>query len=167
MGAPCGWYVIRSKPIVPATAEHPTAAARALFFGGFGLDVLRGIEGAHAKRSYQITASRHGVIWRGRRYDRMAPLAADIPNQAINHASVAVTAAAAVAVASTRAIPALGFIHEASGEAFVLDIADLMRDTVTVPAAFTAARLLEVEPARNVERTVRRTVGGARSATNA
>ena len=37
MGAPCRWYVIRSKTIVPATAEHPTAAARALFFGGFGL----------------------------------------------------------------------------------------------------------------------------------
>ena len=126
---------------------------------GRSLEVLRGIEGAHAKRSYQIAASRHGIIWRGRRYDRMAPLAADIPNQAINHASVAVTAAAAVAVASTRAIPALGFIHEASGEAFVLDIADLVRDTVTVPAAFTAARLLEVEPTRNVERTVRRTVG--------
>ena len=37
MGAPCGWYVIRSKTIVPATAEHPTAAARALFFGGSGI----------------------------------------------------------------------------------------------------------------------------------
>ena len=37
MGAPCGCDVIRSKTIVPATAEHPTAAARALFFGGFGL----------------------------------------------------------------------------------------------------------------------------------
>ena len=38
MGAPCGCDVIRSKTIVPATAEHPTADARALFFGGSGLN---------------------------------------------------------------------------------------------------------------------------------
>ena len=37
MGAPCGCDVIRSKTIVPATAEHPTPAARALFFGGSGV----------------------------------------------------------------------------------------------------------------------------------
>ena len=34
------------------------------------------------------------------------------------------------AVTVTGAIPQLGFIHEHSGEAFALDIADLFRDTI-------------------------------------
>ena len=62
------------------------------------LDALRGIEGARMKRTYQTLAQRYGIVWRGRRYDRTTPLAADIPNQAINHASVAVTSAAVIAV---------------------------------------------------------------------
>ena len=94
------------------------------------LSALRGIEGARAKRTYQILAQRYGITWRGRRYDRSNPLAADIPNQAINHASVAVTSAAVIAVTAIGAIPQLGFIHEHSGDAFALDIADLFRDTV-------------------------------------
>ncbi len=60
------------------------------------------------------------------------PMAADRPNQTTNHASVAVTAVAVIAVG---AIPQLGFIHEHSGEVLALDIADLFRDTV-LPAAF-------------------------------
>ena len=77
--------------------------------------------------------------WRARRYDRTNPTAADIPNQAINHASVAVTSAAVIAVTYVGAIPQLGFIHEHSSEAFALDVADLFRDTVLLPAAFQSA----------------------------
>lgn len=124
-----------------------------------GLDALRGIEGARAKQTYRLIARRYGVSWRGRRYDRANPLAADIPNQAINHASVAVTSAAAIAVTSVGAIPQLGFIHEHSGEAFVLDVADLFRDTVLLPAAFQAAKTVIDNPALNVERITRRTTG--------
>ena len=123
------------------------------------LDALRGIEGARMKRTYRLLASRHGIAWRGRRYDRTNPLAADIPNQAINHASVAVTAAAVIAVTAVGAIPQLGFIHEHSGEAFVLDIADLFRDTVLLPAAFTSARAVTDNPALSLERITRRTTG--------
>ena len=69
------------------------------------LDALRGIEGARMKRTYQILAQQHGIKWRGRRYDRANPLAADIPNQAINHASVAVTSAAVIAVTAVGRYP--------------------------------------------------------------
>ncbi len=124
-----------------------------------GLEALRGVEGARARQTYQIIANRYGVAWRGRRYDRGNPLAADIPNQAINHASVAVTSAAAIAVTAVGAIPQLGFIHEHSGEAFVLDVADLFRDTVLLPAAFQAAKKVIDNPALNVERVTRRATG--------
>ncbi len=123
------------------------------------LNTLRGIEGARMKRTYQNLAQRYGINWRGRRYDRANPLAADIPNQAINHASVAVTSAAVIAVTALGAIPQLGFIHEHSGDAFALDIADLFRDTVLLPAAFQAAGDIAKNPRLDVERHTRRTTG--------
>lgn len=117
------------------------------------LDTLRGIEGARVKATYRLMAQRYGIDWKGRRYDRDDPNAADIPNQAINHAATAVQAAAAIAVQAVAALPQLGFIHEDSGQSFVLDIADLFRDTVTLQIAFTAAK-----QARSVDTTIDRLV---------
>ena len=128
-------------------------------FPHHSIERLRGMEGARARRSYRNIAQQHGIEWRGRRYDRANPLAADIPNQAINHASVAVTSAAVIAVTSVGAIPQLGFIHEHSGEAFALDIADLYRDSVILPAAFKSARAVMDNRTVNIERHTRRTTG--------
>ncbi len=123
------------------------------------IDILRGIEGARMRQTYKNLAQRYGIIWKGRRYDRNKPLAADIPNQAINHASVAVTSAAVIAVTAVGAIPQLGFIHEHSGDAFALDIADLFRDTVLLPAAFQSAKAVMENPKLDVERQARKTAG--------
>ena len=123
------------------------------------ISALRGIEGARMRRTYQNLAQKYGVTWRRRLYDRANPLSADIPNQAINHASVAVTAAAVIAVTAVGAIPQLGFIHEHSGDAFALDIADLFRDTILLPAAFGAAADLDRNPNLDIERHTRRTTG--------
>ena len=86
-------------------------------------------------------------------------MAADLPNQAINHAASAVEAAAAIAVAATGTVPQLGFILEDSGQSFVLDIADLFRDSVTLPVAFQAVREAGRNPGRPVERITRRLAG--------
>ena len=123
------------------------------------LDVLRGIEGARMKESYALWAKRIGVEWKGRRYDRARPEATDLPNQGLNHASSAVEAAAAIAVAATATIPQLGFIHEDPGQSFVLDVADLFRDTITIPCAFRAAKQVQDRPADNIERVTRRLTG--------
>ena len=79
-----------------------------------------------------------------------------IPNQALNHAATAVQAAAAIAVQSLAALPPLGFIHEDSGQSFVLDIADLFREAVTLQIAFTAARQVSKGAQDTVDRLVRR-----------
>jgi CRISPR-associated protein Cas1 len=121
--------------------------------------VLRGIEGARAKEMYKLTAQRIGIAWRGRRYERGDPAAADLPNQAINHASSAVEGAAAIAVTATATIPQLGFIHEDSGQSFVLDVADLFRDQITVPVAFKATKAVLKNPDLSIERTTRRMAG--------
>ncbi len=119
------------------------------------LDTLRGIEGARVKNIYRLMAEKHGILWKGRVYDRANPEATDLPNQAINHAATAVQAAAAIAVQSLAALPPLGFIHEDSGQSFVLDIADLFRDTVTLQIAFTAAKRAE-QTDDGIDRLVRR-----------
>ncbi|PEQ12682.1 type I-E CRISPR-associated endonuclease Cas1 [Novosphingobium sp. PC22D] len=134
--------------------------ARAMYAMRFGdivrtrdIEVLRGQEGARIKRAYVLAAERHGIRWSGRNYDRASPEAGDLANQAINHAGSAMTAAASVAVASVGAIPQLGFVHEDSGQSFVLDIADLYRHDVLLDIAFGAVKAAKSEP---IERVVRR-----------
>ena len=144
------------------------AIARRMYAWRFGevlphrsLDVLRGIEGARMKECYRLLALQIGVNWRGRKYDRARPQASDEPNMALNHASSAVEGAAAIAVAATGTIPQLGFIHEDAGQSFVLDIADLYRDSVTIPSAFRAAKRIVEQPGENIERVTRRLTGRA------
>jgi CRISPR-associated protein Cas1 len=152
----------RRQVMLWAEPSTRVGVARAMFAIRFGeevkartLDMLRGMEGARLKRMYELTAQRYGVPWDGRRYDRNNPNAADIPNQAINHAASAVEAAAAIAVASTATIPQLGFVHEDSGQSFVLDIADIVRHDVMLPIAFGAAKQAMRNPGESIDRLVR------------
>ena len=151
-----------------AEDDQRVSIARRMYAWRFGevlphrsLDVMRGIEGARMKESYRLLARQIGVNWRGRNYDRARPQASDAPNQALNHASSAVEGAAAIAVAATGTIPQLGFIHEDPGQSFVLDIADLYRDAVTISCAFRAAKRIAEQPGENIERVTRRLTGRA------
>lgn len=137
--------------------------ARRLYAWRFGrilphrdIETLRGIEGARIKESYKLVAQRFGIHWQGRRYDRQNPNAADLPNQALNHAATFVEAAADLAVAAVGALPPLGFIHEDSSNAFTLDVADLYRVDLTLPLAFAAVRAFQAGETENLEREVRR-----------
>jgi CRISPR-associated protein Cas1 len=146
-----------------ANSGSRLAVARRMYEMRFGvctphddISVLRGIEGGRMKELYKACASRFRVPWVGRRYDRSAPLDADIANQAINHAATFVEAAADIATSAVGALPPLGFIHEDSGNSFVLDIADLFRAEVTLPVAFRSAKKAIDCPGLNLEREVRR-----------
>ena len=97
-------------------------------------------------------AQSFGIDWHGRRYDRANPDAAGLPNKAINHAASAVEGAAAIAVTATATIPQLGFIHEDSGQSFILDIADLYRDKITLKVAFRAVKEAPTSKTDNLER---------------
>jgi len=119
--------------------------------------VLRGIEGARVKESYKLVAQSFGIAWHKRKYDRTKPEAADVANQALNHAALVVQSAASVAVTSLSALPQLGFIHEDSSQSFVLDIADLFREEVTLRIAFSVAKRIESGDDQPVDRLVRRT----------
>ncbi|ACL64138.1 CRISPR-associated protein Cas1 [Anaeromyxobacter dehalogenans 2CP-1] len=149
-----------------SAADGRLRVARRMYAWRFGevlpdedITVLRGIEGARMREIYRRLAEQYGVPWSGRRYDRQRPDQNDPVNQAINHAASAVEAAALVAVAVTGTIPQLGFIHEDSGNAFALDVADLFRSAIALPAAFSAVRECAKDPRKPLERTARRAAG--------
>lgn len=120
------------------------------------LDELRGMEAARMRAAYGAVAKRFGIPWRKRDFDRDRPGDADEPNQAVNHAATAIYACAAVATYAVGAIPQLGFLHEDSGHAFVLDVADLFRTTHTLPIAFGGlAGFIAADRAGTLERAVR------------
>ncbi len=123
------------------------------------LNTLRGIEGTRVKRVYRNLAQQYDVDWQGRRYNRHDPESNDLVNKAINHAVTAVYAAARIAVAVTGTIPQLGFIHESSGHAFALDIADLFRSSTALPVAFRAAKRCDKQGRANIESTTRKLAG--------
>ena len=158
--------IARTQARVWADPDKRITLARKMFAWRMGevfphrdLAALRGMEGARMRALYRTVASQYGVKWRGRRYDRANPKATDLPNRAINHAATAVQSAASVAVTSVGTVPQLGFIHEHSGIAFVLDIADLYRGEVTLPVAFGAVRAHKRDPSVPLERRVRRLAG--------
>lgn len=154
--------VARAHAELWADEKKRVDTARRLYAWRFGrvlphrsIETLRGIEGARMKESYKLLAQRFGIEWKGRRYDRDNPNAADLPNQAINHAATFVESAADIAVAAVGALPPLGFIHEDSSNAFTLDIADLYRVDVTLPLAFSAVSAYRNGKTDNLERETR------------
>ena len=154
--------VARAHARLWAKEKERIDVARRMYAFRFGrvlphqdITILRGMEGARLKETYQILAQQFGLAWHGRHYDRDDPNAADLPNQAINHAATFVEAAADVAVAAVGALPPLGFIHEGSSNAFTLDIADLYRSEVTLPLAFAVARKVQENPSLTLERELR------------
>jgi CRISPR-associated protein Cas1 len=153
----------RSHARLWASEKKRLDLARKMYAWRFGnitahrdINILRGIEGSRMKESYRLLAERYGISWSGRRYDRRNPEDADIPNQAINHAATFVESAADIAVAAVGGLPPLGFIHEDSSNAFVLDIADLYRTEFTIPLAFSVSRQVMNRPGLNLERELRR-----------
>ena len=156
----------RRQVRVWADEDTRVSIARKMYAWRFGeilphtsLDVLRGMEGARVKRLYVTLAQQHGIEWTKRDYDRSDPGASDEINEAVNHVATAFYAAAAVAVHSVGAIPQLGFIHEDSGDAFCLDIADLFRMSDAVPLAFRAVKFVRDHPEKVLERQARQMSG--------
>lgn len=154
--------VARAQARAWADDKQRLAIARKMYARRLGevlphtsIEVLRGIEGARVKESYKLLSQSFGLKWKRRDFDRSQPEATDLANQAINHASTAVRAAAGVAVACVSALPQLGFIHEDSDQSFVLDIADLYREAVTLRLAFSAAKRIEQGADEPVDRLVR------------
>lgn len=125
-------------------AQLRLAAARSLYQARFPDQVLpdnvplaslRGIEGHRVKGIYRSCASRYKQPG----FRRITVGATDPVNVGLNRANSILYG---VALAVTNALglsPALGIIHQGTSSAFLYDLADIYKTTVTIPAAFEAA----------------------------
>lgn len=103
------------------------------------VEQLRGIEGARVRKTYQLLAQRHGIAWKGRRYDASNWDSADIANRCISAATACLYGITEAAVLAAGYAPAVGFIHTGKPLSFVYDIADLFKFDGVVPLAFQIA----------------------------
>ncbi|MFH8220658.1 type I-E CRISPR-associated endonuclease Cas1e [Streptomyces sp. NPDC018057] len=102
-------------------------------------DELLRMEGRRLKECYRRESVRTGVPWRRRDYHRDDFAAADAPNQGVTAAAQCMYGVAHAVVAALGLSPGLGFVHSGHERSFVLDIADLYKTEIAVPAAFDAA----------------------------
>ena len=101
------------------------------------LNEIRGHEGQRVKKAYAEQAKQQGVVWNGRSYNRGAWDATDAVNQALSATSACLYSLCHSVVLSVGFLPSLGFLHNDNARAFAIDIADMYRETVTIPIAFS------------------------------
>ncbi|MEU5160139.1 type I-E CRISPR-associated endonuclease Cas1e [Streptomyces sp. NPDC020875] len=116
---------------------------------------LLGMEGSRMKECYRRESARTGVPWKRREYDRNDFSAGDAPNQGITAAAQCMYGIAHAVVAAIGCSPALGFVHSGNERSFVMDIADLYKTDVAIPAAFDAAAEGEEDMASRTRRALR------------
>lgn len=100
---------------------------------------LLSAEGRRLKDCYRKESARTGVPWQRREYNPGDYTAADAPNQGVTAAAQCMYGIAHAVVAALGCSPGLGFVHSGHERSFVLDIADLYKTDIAIPAAFDAA----------------------------
>ncbi|TDC73911.1 type I-E CRISPR-associated endonuclease Cas1e [Streptomyces hainanensis] len=116
---------------------------------------LLSMEGDRVKRCYRRESARTGVPWHRREFNRDDFSADDAPNQAVTAAAQCMYGIAHAVVAALGCSPGLGFVHSGHERSFVLDIADLYKTDVAIPAAFDAAAEGEEDVASRTRRALR------------
>ncbi|MCW5250140.1 type I-E CRISPR-associated endonuclease Cas1e [Streptomyces sp. SHP 1-2] len=117
-------------------------------------DLLR-MEGRRVKECYRREAARTGVPWVRREFHRDDFSAGDAPNQGVTAAAQCMYGVAHAVVAALGCSPGLGFVHSGHERSFVLDIADLYKTEIGIPAAFDAAAAGEDDVATRTRRALR------------
>lgn len=98
---------------------------------------LQALEGARMKATYQATARQHRLTkWRRNNGTDPSMGEPDAVNIALNHANVALYGVVNCAVLLLGLSAGLGVIHTGNRQSFTLDIADLYKTKITIPAAF-------------------------------
>lgn len=100
---------------------------------------LRGREGVRVRRVYRAQAQRTGVSWEKRDYDPRAFANSDPINQALSAAHTSLYGAVHAVIVALGCAPGLGFVHTGHARAFVYDIADLYKASISIPIAFDIA----------------------------
>lgn len=98
---------------------------------------LRGREGARVRACYRQHSQRTGVPWSRREYQAGDAFGAgDDVNRMLSAANASLYGVVHSAIVALGCSPGLGFVHTGHAHAFVHDIADLYKATITIPVAF-------------------------------
>ena len=100
---------------------------------------LRGHEGSRVKQAYSDEAARLGLVWKGRKWTRGGWDITDKMNRSLSVVSSCLYGLCHSVLVAVGFSPGLGFIHTGDMRSFVLDVADLYRETFTIPVAFAIA----------------------------
>ncbi|MBD0708222.1 MULTISPECIES: type I-E CRISPR-associated endonuclease Cas1e [unclassified Streptomyces] len=125
-------------------------------------DELLRMEGRRVKECYRRESARTGVPWVRRVYRLDDFSAGDAPNQGITAAAQCLYGVAHAVVAALGCSPGLGFVHSGHERSFVLDIADLYKTEIAIPAAFDAAAAGEEDVATRTRRALRDRINKSR-----
>lgn len=114
---------------------------------GWTIEQIRGMEGVRVRTAYQEASKKYDVEWTGRVYDRSNWASASPVNRALSAANAVLHGVCHAAIVSGGYSPALGFLHSGWHLAFVYDVADFYKVTLTVPLAFevTSESTINVE----------------------
>lgn len=124
--------------------ERRLAAARLLYRARFTDDLvpdgvplasLRGLEGHRVKTTYRLLAARYKQPG----FRRVTLGATDPVNICLNRANSLLYGVALSVTGALGLSPSLGVIHQGATGAFLYDLADVYKTTVSIPAAFEAA----------------------------
>ena len=97
---------------------------------------LLGKEGRRVSRRYRELADKYNMTWNGRRYspedfDSNMPL-----QNALSCANACLYGVCYAAIYALGLSPGLGIIHTGMAKSFVLDVADLYKEKISIPIAF-------------------------------
>jgi len=131
-------YQIRFGAIFATQAENATTLAG-----------LQGFEGVRVKAVY-ANCARSARLTKWRRNSGTDPAMGppDAVNIALNHANAALYGVVSAALQILGLSTGLGVIHTGNKSSFVMDIADLYKSDVTIPASFKCRA--ELDPGRAV-----------------
>lgn len=113
------------------------------------LDKLRGIEGAKVKAIYTKLAAQSGIAWVGR--DNADPALKD----ALGIATSCLYGLAEAVILTTGFSPAIGIIHSGDPRSLVYDLADTIKFSTVVPAAFEVFSTSATDTRNRVRRACR------------
>lgn len=150
------WAAAQAR--VFANPDARLAAARILYQARFPNDALpdgaplaslRGLEGHRVKSTYRLLAGQY----KRPGFRRVTQGATDSVNICLNRANSLLYGVALAVSGALGLSPSLGVIHQGATGAFLYDLADVYKTTVSIPAAFGAA--VQSKPEDHIGRLVR------------
>lgn len=103
------------------------------------LEELRGLEGKNVKECYQSLANKYNIIWQGRSYKVNDFESQDNINKSLTTVNQYLYGIINGVVHLMGFSPAIGFIHTGHIQSFIYDLADLYKESITIPIAFQVA----------------------------